>query len=204
MITKKNFDVLVKVFGTKKLEGVMPFAYVDGMGLSLRSWDALHTIFISTETAGKDERQISYTMLVNNLSQMSSFDDVSIGTDATVSLYDSAAQQDYVLPMGIEGGEYKSLLGKMQATVSRSKEIDESNSRDFFIEDKAQIEEIALFIQEKKCYMSLVDFSNIQKMAHLFIDEDVYVSVIPEENTFVIYNKFVTYMTDNTVLISES
>lgn len=198
MVTKKNFDLLQKVFGTKKLEGTMPYAFVDGYGISLRSFDTIHTIILADETAGDSAFRASYTMLSAALSQLTAFDDVTIGTDGTITMYDAAAQQDFVVPIAMENGDYINLLAKAQAKIAESKADNEENTREFFIEDKAQVEDLFLFIQEH-CYMSSTDFGNLQKMTHLFVDETVYVTRIPAENSFVVYNKFVTYMTDNSV-----
>ena len=202
MVTKKNFDLLQKVFGTKKMEGSMPFAFVDGYGLSLRSFDGLHSIVLATETAGDKRIRVSYTMLSSALSQLNAFDDVAIGTDGTVVLYDAAAQQDFIVPIEMDSGDYINILGGIQSSISQSKENNEGDTREFFIEDKAQVEEIFLFIQEE-CYMSSVDFTNLLKMTHLFVDETVYVTRIPGDNSFVVYNKFVSYMTNNASISEE-
>lgn len=202
MVTKKNFDLLQKVFGTKKMEGSMPFAFIDGYGISLRSFDGLHSIVLATETAGDNRIRVSYTMLSSALSQLNAFDDIIVGTDGTVVLYDAAAQQDFIVPIKMDSGDYINILESIQSSISKSKENSEDDTREFFIEDKAQVEEIFLFIQEE-CYMSSVDFANLLKMTHLFVDETVYVTRIPSDNSFVVYNKFVSYMTNNASISEE-
>jgi len=196
MVTKKNFDLLQTVFGTKKMEGSMPYAFIDGHGISIRSFDGIHTLSLAEETAGDAKYRASYTMLIAALSQLSAFDDVSIGTDGTIVMYDAAAQQDFIVQIKMDSGEYTNLLSEMQKEMESSKVNNELDTREFYIEDKAQLEEIFLFIQEE-CYMSSVDFAHLFKMAHLFIEETVYVTRIPESNSFVVYNRYATYMTDN-------
>ncbi len=200
MVTKKNFDLLQKVFGTKKMEGAMPFAFVDGYGISIRSFDGVHKLVLAEETAGDERYRASYTMMVAALSQLTAFDDVMIGTDGTITMYDAASQQDFIVPIKMDSGEYINILADIQREIAKSKEEDESDTREFFVEDKLQMEDLFLFIQEK-CYMSSADFANLAKMAHLIVDETVYVTRIPENNSFVVYNRFVTYMTDNSVSV---
>ncbi len=203
MVTKKNFDLIQKVFGTKKMQGSMPYAFVDGYGISLKSMDGVHSLVVAEDTAGEERIRISYTMMIASLSQLGAFDDVTIGTDGTIILYDVDAQQEFIVPIKMESGDYINILGNIQSEISKSKEYNENDTREFYIEDKFQIEEMFLFIQDE-CYMSSIDFANLSKMAHMFIDETVYVTRMPENNSFAVYNQYVSYMTDNANSIEQS
>lgn len=200
MVTKKNFDLLQKVFGTKKMEGIMPYAFVDEYGISLRSFDGVHTLVLSENTSGSERYRASYTMILAALSQLTAFDEVVIGTDGTISMYDLVTQQEFIVPIKTQSGDYINLLANIQKEISISKENNEDDTREFFIEDKAQMENIYLFIQEN-CYMSSNDFINLSKMLHLIMNETTYVTRIPEKNAFIVYNRFATYMTNNSVSI---
>lgn len=198
MVTKKNFDLMQKVFGTKKMNGSMPYAFVDGRGISLQSIDGIHTLILAEDTAGDEKIRVSYTMLSSALTHLGAFDDVTIGTDGTVVLYDAISRQDFTVTISVDDGEYKNLLSIVQEKIENSKSLNIEDTREFYIEAKDDMEKIFLFIQEE-CYMSSIDFTNLYKMLHLFIDETVYVTRIPDENSFSVYNRHVTYLTDNSV-----
>jgi len=203
MITKKDLDLIQKVFGTNKLEGSMPYAFIDQYGISVKSVDNVHSIVLRVENTGSQSSRISYTMLVSVLSHLNAFDDVGIYGDGTIKLYDTVSQQNFDINIAMENGEYVNLLSRIQGKIASSKEENEDDTREFFVEDKHSMDSVYLFIQDK-CYMSPEDFAHIQKMMHLLVDTTVYITRIPEENSFVLYNEHVTYMSDNSATVADN
>jgi len=203
MITKKDLDLIQKVFGTKRLEGSMPYAFVDSYGVSIKSIDNVHSIVLRVENTGSQSSRISYTMFVSVLSHLSAFDDVTVYGNGTIELYDAASQQIFEANVAMENGEYVNILSRIQNKVSSSKNNSEDDTMEFFVEDKYSMDSIYLFIQDK-CYMSPEDFAHIKKMMHLLVDTTVYITRIPEENSFVLYNEHVTYMSDNSTTVANS
>lgn len=202
MITKKDLDLIQKVFGTKKLEGSMPYAFVDSYGIAIKSIDNVHSIVLRVENTGSQSSRVSYTMLVSVLSHLNAFDDVAIYGNGTVELYDAVAQQNFEMNISMENGEYVNLLRKIQDRIEGSKRRNGDDTREFYIEDKYSMESAYLFIQDE-CYMSPEDFAHIQKMMHLLVETTTYVTRIPEENSFAIYNQNVTYISDNSATVSD-
>ena len=192
-MVKKSLDAILKVYADK-ISGPTPYGFVDGLGMSVRSFDALHTLHISgdmNDVGGQKRICLAGVKMVSSVA--GAFDYVTFGTDGKVEL--GVLAKDAV-PMNINVytvGNYINLLAEMQNAARE----DSYKECMLFIEKQVDYEKIADKLLDMGAILTYRDFKTLDALSFLTAELDVTVYVDAENNDFVVQSKFFTYMTKN-------